>query len=447
VIYDQLAQGWAGPPGDGKPGQLHAADTIFAMRFSVRRKSDDDSPFEMHFGAPADVVRAAAFNSDDTTVQVSNTRVRRTRTGMLVNAHDGMFTGRMPDGRFWLFGTAYRNCTDFSNCTYPCGWLNNTFAAYSSPTLGMDDWRLESDNILPSVANDTATTSYFEPNVLYSTASKQYVLSWSHLMHNQSPPPVHEIPIATSPFPQGPYHRVAPLRTKGIPGSTIGLWVDQGTGINYARYNSAIGQCLEELSPDLLTTTGRYVCVKAGGEGGGVVRRNNSYYLMTGEGCCFCPAGGDALVYISRNGPLGNYSGPYEINPARNPNANKLPPAPAPAPPPAPPTPSDAPCDLHGVWASYSGTSWDANQTVTQIGAALTVWDGPAYYYPCGKPTGCKPNPYFANATVFANRTVRLTKTGEVGTLSAFNASAPDCTLISFGDGASAHHWWGKAPW
>ena len=129
------------------------------------------------------------LKSDDA-VRISNVRVRRTTTGELVNAHDGMFTDRLPDGRFWLFGTAYRNCTDFDNCTYPCGWLENRFAAYSSPTLGMDDWRLESDNILPSVANDTSYTSYFEPNVLYSKATKQYVLSWSHLLHNQSPPPV-----------------------------------------------------------------------------------------------------------------------------------------------------------------------------------------------------------------------------------------------------------------
>ena len=35
ILYDQLAQGWVGPPGDGRPGQLHDADTIFAMGFTV----------------------------------------------------------------------------------------------------------------------------------------------------------------------------------------------------------------------------------------------------------------------------------------------------------------------------------------------------------------------------------------------------------------------------
>ena len=269
-----------------------------------------------------------------------------------------------------------------------------------------------------------------------------YILTWSHLMHNQSPPTVHEIPLATSRVPQGPYTRVTPLRTKGVPGSTIGLWLDQDTGKGYARYNSALGNCIEELASDFLSTTGRNSCVAAAnGEGGGYFKRGSSYYLMTGFGCCFCPAGADALVYVSHDGPLGNYTYVAEINPATNPNANKLPPAVTPPPPPAPP--SSKLCDMRGVWAAYGPKAWGANQTITQEGSTITVWDGPAFFYPCGKPTGCKPNPYFANGTVFANRTVRMTKSGAVGNISAFNASSGDCTLISFGETER----WGRAPW
>ena len=35
ILCDQLAQGWVGPPGDGRHGQLHDADTISAMGFTV----------------------------------------------------------------------------------------------------------------------------------------------------------------------------------------------------------------------------------------------------------------------------------------------------------------------------------------------------------------------------------------------------------------------------
>eukprot|EP01051_Picozoa_sp_SAG22_P031971 SAG22_NODE_13237_length_413_cov_0.885350_1_plen_81_part_01 len=58
-------------------------------------------------------------------VRISNVRPRRTADGGIVNAHDGMFQpSRFPDGRYWLFGTHYQNCTDFSACTFPCGWEN-----------------------------------------------------------------------------------------------------------------------------------------------------------------------------------------------------------------------------------------------------------------------------------------------------------------------------------
>ena len=132
--------------------------------------------------------------------------------------------------------------------------------------------------------------------MLYNNATDTYVLTWSHLMANQIPPNVHEIPLATSRVPQGPYRRVPPLKTRGVPGSTIGLWADQDTGKGYARYNSALGNCLEELSADFLSTTGRNTCVgNATGEGGGFFKRDGVFYLMSGFGCCFCPGPGRHL--------------------------------------------------------------------------------------------------------------------------------------------------------
>ena len=41
-----------------------------------------------------------------------------------------------------------------------------------------------------------------------------------------------------------------------------------------------------------------------------------------------------------------------------------------------------------------------ADYVVAEDGDTITVWDGPAFFYPCGKPVGCKPNPYFANAVL-----------------------------------------------
>ena len=77
--------------------------------------------------------RSSSLKLDESApVAISNRRPRRTVGGELVNAHDGMFTPRMPDGRFWLFGTAYQACRDFSNCTSDIRAAGST--THSPPT-------------------------------------------------------------------------------------------------------------------------------------------------------------------------------------------------------------------------------------------------------------------------------------------------------------------------
>eukprot|EP01047_Picozoa_sp_COSAG01_P017174 COSAG01_NODE_903_length_12848_cov_7.966899_3_plen_494_part_00 len=369
-------------------------------------------------------------------VQISNVRPRRTEGGSIVNAHDGMFQpSRFPDGRYWLFGTHYQNCTDFSACTFPCGWENNTYAAYSSPTLGMDDWRLESPDILPAVHIDNTHTYYFEPNVLYNNATKRYVLSWCHGGNCAGPGKTFNIPIAVASQPQGPYTLKTPWITQHNAGSTQGTWTDPDTGIAYVRYNSDHGNCIEELSWDFLTTTGRFTCTGAYGEGGGMFKHKSKYYLTTALGCCFCPAGGDVEVWVSTNGPLGNYTFSSNANPNLRP----------PTPPPASTLPGreekqqalaasgTSLCDLGGVWAAYTvgpPAKWSMNLTATQYGSAVSFFDGP----------------YPVNGTVCSNNTVHFPTEG-IATIAAYNSSAPPCTKLTFGDVSKPSGIWAKSPW
>ena len=132
------------------------------------------------------------------------------------------------------------------------------------------------------------------------------------------------------------------------------FWRGNGRAITRENYAEE-GNCIEELADDFVSTTGRFTCAAASGEGGGFFRRGNLSYLMTGYGCCFCPAGGNAQVWLSRDGVLGNYSYLADINPPTNPNTNKATPAPSPL---LPPPPLSAVCDMRGVWASWSGGSW-----------------------------------------------------------------------------------------
>ena len=393
-----------------------------------------------------------AKSDDRAAVRISNVRPRRTVDGSIVNAHDGMFQPLpFPDGRYWLFGTHYHNCTDFSACTFPCAWENNTCmwlsflscgnalqtsdsaprsdAAYSSATLGMDDWRLESADILPAVHIDNSKTFYFEPNVLYDNVTEKYVLSWCHGGNCAGPGKSLNIPIAVASQPQGPYTPATPWKTRHNAGSTQGTWRDPDTGIAYVRYNSNHGNCIEELSPDLLSTTGRFTCTGAYGEGGGMFKRQNKFYLMTALGCCFCPAGGDAEVWVSTNGPLGNYSFSSNANP------NLKPPTP-------PPLKLDGGgaqqghgplCDLGGVWAAYTvgpPAKWSMNLTAKQTGSAVSFFDGP----------------YPVNGTVRTDGTVSFPTEG-IATIAAYNSSAPPCTKLTFGDVSKPSGVWAKSPW
>ena len=42
-------------------------------------------------------------------------------------------------------------------------------------------------------------------------------------------------------------------------------------------------------------------------KGGGIFERNGVWYVMFGQGCCFCPFGGSSLVYTAAH-PLGPYT-------------------------------------------------------------------------------------------------------------------------------------------
>ena len=181
VLVDGRTDGGAGPsmvPADSPSTLLTAGRTASSSGSSGSASlATADAALDTASLHEQSTQRTYRPQSERVEVQISNTRPRSTVDGALVNAHDGMFTSQMPDGRFWLFGTAYQHCRDFSNCTYPCGWLNNTFAAYSSPTFAMDDWRLEGANILPSVAIDTASTSYFGADQLTFTHTRQLCLA------------------------------------------------------------------------------------------------------------------------------------------------------------------------------------------------------------------------------------------------------------------------------
>jgi hypothetical protein len=189
-------------------------------------------------------------------VSLSNRELRYTTDGQLVNAHSGGVYRF--NGTFFLYGTAYENCTQGGPvCTPPCGYYNNTFVAYASSDL--ETWTLVNDNLVPGINADAGSVEYDEVNVGFCAERGDYVLTfWSgHFgFHNSM------IAVARSSSPAGPFALAEPIVAAGgaIISDTVGLFVDDD-GTAYVRYNTRdapLRHVVERLSPDWATSTGEH---------------------------------------------------------------------------------------------------------------------------------------------------------------------------------------------
>lgn len=194
--------------------------------------------------------------SDAFTASLSNLDLRYTTDGQLVNAHSGGLYRF--NSTFYLYGTAYENCTqDGPVCTPPCGYYNNIFVAYSSPDLV--SWTLVNDNLVPGINADSAAIEYDEVNVGFCAERGDYVLTfWSgHYGFKNS-----KIAVARSATPVGPFTLAEPIVATGgeIISDTVGLFVDDD-GTAYVRYNTRdapLRHVVERLTPDWASSTGEH---------------------------------------------------------------------------------------------------------------------------------------------------------------------------------------------
>jgi len=147
------------------------------------------------------------------------------------------------------------------------------------------------------------------------------------------------------------------------------MWVDETTGLGYLLFNSIgdgaqNGQWIAQLDDTFLRILwgpkhSSQVIAGAKGseggwlEGGGIFKRGELYYLMTGSGCCYCAGGGGAMVFVAPH-PLGPWKWQTSVNDALYlPFSPKGMPPPPPRLPPGPtPTPEESCGDLSGEWAA-----------------------------------------------------------------------------------------------
>ena len=279
------------------------------------------------------------------TTTVSNVLIRKDTYGLPVNSHSGNLYRF--NGIFYLYGTAYPNCTQpGAVCTTSCGYFHNSFAVYSSPDL--QQWTLLNGNLLPEMARDAATVEYDEVNVGFNEATQDYVMSfWSGRdeFHNST------VPLARSKTPAGPFALAAPAPMRGasVISDTIALFVDDDNTA-YLRYNTRdlpYRHIVEKLDPTWRFSTGEFAEVFAKPtfpwyDGGGMFRRGSVYTVMLSFDCCFCVWGSDALVFVAGS-PLGPWApqSPAALRAIHEGAAAAL----------ATTAPAGGACSLTGAWA------------------------------------------------------------------------------------------------
>jgi len=207
--------------------------------------------------------------------------------------------------------------------------------------------------------------------------------------------------------PYGPFKMLLPIPTSSVPSSQMGLFVDGNDA--YVKYNTAPPEqhhAIQKLSADWTTTSGNAYPIFwkpsfPWNEGGGMFKRGDLYYYMTGADCCFCQWGGDAKVWTSYH-PLG----PWHPGVA--------------------PKPSAAVCDLSGTWVCHSGINGDgkcgqATWAITQQGDKFNF--------------GSNSGTILANGYVLAS----VSPNGQPGVVTSANGNQAGCDRIRWYGDESAH--------
>lgn len=232
------------------------------------------------------------------TVTVNNLEPRRDIDGNILDAHDGCL--QFFNGRYYLYGTAYDHTAGFS--------INNRYRVYSSPDL--EHWTYEGE-LLESPPDGV----YYRPYVVFNPRTHKYVLWYNwypKLWDGQNG-------VATSDTPVGPFKivnaNVQLSQSRYHPGDGS-LFVDNdGTGyFIYTVIDQNHSIRVEKLAPDFLASTGESGDVLGQNcEAPAVFRREQTYYALFDNCCCFCQQGSGARVYTSSS-PLGPFIKRDNIN-------------------------------------------------------------------------------------------------------------------------------------
>jgi len=149
------------------------------------------------------------------------------------------------------------------------------------------------------------------PKVIFDNVNKRYVM-WFHYDGNRYS--IAELGVAVSDKPIGPFKLKKHFRPNGHESRDIGLYTDAESSKAYIGYaadhvNRTIR--MVELSGDYLDVTKNDVDVQAHCEGPGILKKGNTFYLLSSACTGWAPNPGTYYTAPSLMGPYENQGSPF----------------------------------------------------------------------------------------------------------------------------------------
>eukprot|EP00035_Acanthoeca_spectabilis_P010325 m.182837 g.182837 ORF g.182837 m.182837 type:complete len:289 (+) comp14984_c0_seq5:392-1258(+) len=207
---------------------------------------------------------------------------------------------------------AYGDCVPTGRATPQCGGrLDHNISLYTSPNLTSGSWSYAGD-LLPMASRPEGV--YYRPKVVYSAATKLYVL-WANWLPPSRDFMQSQYLSATSPTPAGPFTvQVRNITMAHTAGGDFSLFVDSDGGgyVVYTSLSAGHAESIAPLTPDYLNSvpaknTG-FLPGTTGGcyEAPAMFKRETTYWVLLGPCSCFGSGGSETYIYNS-SAALGPY--------------------------------------------------------------------------------------------------------------------------------------------
>ena len=250
-------------------------------------------------------------------VTISNIKPRLSKSGEIVNAHDG--TIQWLQGKWYYHGAQYREDPDPpQHGGQDTGSPFHNVSIWTSPDLSSGSWEFVGQAVQCHLT--PGCDKLYRPHTVYNPTTKLFVQYWNTRSNTNG--------VATSPSPDGPFTFRGRMNLSYHAPGDFDVFVDRkGDGAAYIIFSAVEDGhyiYIERLTPDFLNGNGEGVLIPGGhrdpvagnltafpiefNEAPAMFERNGKYYALFGHCCAFCYQGSGAFVFVADH-PAGPWQG------------------------------------------------------------------------------------------------------------------------------------------